>query len=556
MKILLLLTSSCLLTLNAAYADLVPLTSRISEVMVYPDRARITRTGEVLLPSGESIVQFLGLPADLDESSVQARGESGEAVRILGLDIRNKYSERTLNENARKLQDEIQLIQDQARKLEDEARDLTERRDFLLKLKENMTRDLGKDVKANQVSVTTLKGTYDFYSSELKIVTERVRGIEFEKRALQPKLQKLEEEVARLQSAQPTVQKEVLVSVKSEEVAKSKLHLSYLMKGASWQPLYDARAHINTSQVDLTYYGIVRQQTGEDWKDVNLSLSTARPNVGGRMQELNPWHLNYLQMLRQNKADLRGKIAGMRDQLSQNSYDDMNAPATAIPREARKEQIGMEEDTTTLESRGVSVVFHVKIPTSIPSDSEPHKSAISTHTFKGKLDYATTPKMMESAFLKARLTNSTDAPILGGEVNLFLEDDFVGKSYVNFIAPTADFDFFLGVDDGIKVTRKQLSDHRDTSGIIKKSNDLTRKFEITIENFKKTAQSVNVYDQIPVSQNGEIQVSGLKFSDTPKVQDKDTGKVSWEVSLKPREKKTIVLEFQIQWPQGKELGGV
>jgi len=541
--------------------------SKIAEVMVYSDRARITRTAKVELPEGESIISFIGLPATLDESSVQASGDSTGSVKIEGLEIRKKFSERTINDSVLKLQEQLQGIDDQVAKLDDEARDVNDRRSFLQQLRDGVSRDFGKDPKVAPMTAAQLKSLYDFYGSEIKSLTERARSIELEKRASQPKRAKLQNEMARLMGGEPTVQREVLVSVQSGGATSAKLSISYVVPGASWVPVYDARARVEASRVDLGYYGMVRQQTGEEWKDVKLSLSTARPNVAARMDELGTWWLNVGMACggaMPASCDEVSRVLSLRDQkkaeckslvMAQNSMGYLAGEVEEKDKEAcRLEDMGQTE--AVLDSHGVSAVFHVKLPATIPSDGEPHRSMITIQQFKGKLDYVTTPKLLQAAFLKAHLTNSSDFPIIGGQVNLFLEDDFIGKSWVNYISPSAEFDFYLGVDDGIKITRKPVVERTETAGLIRKDTVSIRKFEIEVQNFKKTAQNVTVYDQIPVSQNEQIKVSGVEYSEKPKSVEKETGKVAWEIALKPGEKRKLTLEFQVQRPEGVIVAGI
>ena len=35
------------------------------------------------------------------------------------------------------------------------------------------------------------------------------------------------------------------------------------------------------SCVQVQYYGLIKQSTGEDWEDAKISLSTAQPAIGG-----------------------------------------------------------------------------------------------------------------------------------------------------------------------------------------------------------------------------------------------------------------------------------
>lgn len=57
------------------------------------------------------------------------------------------------------------------------------------------------------------------------------------------------------------------------------LYLSYVVSHASWEPAYDVRVDSSTQGLSLTYYGAVRQSTGEDWVNCRVSLSTAQPGA-------------------------------------------------------------------------------------------------------------------------------------------------------------------------------------------------------------------------------------------------------------------------------------
>ncbi len=518
--------------------------SQISAVTVYADRARVTRSAEVALPEGESVVRLGGLPADLDPSSVQAGG-TGTGVKILGLEIRDVFFDQAVNPRVRELEAQLQALQDQEAALVAKNADLKERRTFLNKVRDGLAQPGAEEGKgASSVSLEKVKPLYEFYGAEIVAISEAAQANAVAIRELGPKKQVIVDELNRLRSGGGKTEKQVLVAVKAASPAKASLTLGYNMAGASWQPLYDARVNTQTGAIELAYYGNVRQQTGENWDGVKLSLSTARPSVGARMPELEPWWLNFIQPMPMAAAAPRA-MTYARNELAK---EKMNmAVADAAPPPA-----AMEYEQAQIESSGVSVVFEIKIPATIPSDGEEHRVAIATQKFDGKIEYVTTPKLADVAFLKTRLTNSSGAPILGGKVNVFRDGDFIGNSHVNFIAPGADFDFYLGADDNVKVTRKTLVDRAAENGLFQKRKGVTRKYETTVENFKNQPVKVTVLDQLPVAQDASITVRDVKFSDTP-TQEKDTGKLTWTFDLAPKEKKQITEEFTVDWPSDKDV---
>ncbi len=260
------------------------------------------------------------------------------------------------------------------------------------------------------------------------------------------------------------------------------------------------------------------------------------------MPELEPWWLNFIRPMPAAAPRTFGYAA--RNELAKSDKESEPIAADAAP--------PVEYEQAQIESSGVSVVFEIKIPATIPSDGEEHRVAIATQKFDGKIEYVTTPKLADVAFLKTRLPNSSGAPILGGKVNVFRDGDFIGDSHVNFIAPGADFDFYLGADDNVKVTRKTLVDRAAENGLFQKRKGVTRKYETTVENFKNQPVKVTVLDQLPVAQDASITVRDVKFSDTP-TQDKDTGKLIWTFDLAPKEKKQITEEFTVDWPSDKDV---
>ncbi len=236
--------------------------SQISAVTVYADRARVTRTSEVNVPEGESVVRLGGLPADLDPSSVQAGG-TGTGVKILGLEIRDVFFDQAVNPRVRELEAQLQALQDQEAVLAAKNADLKERRAFLNKVRDGLAQPGAEEGKSSSVSsLEKVKPLYEFYGAENVAISDAMQANAIAIRELAPKKQVIADELNRLRSGGGKTEKQVLVAVKAAAPAKATLSLGYNMNGASWQPLYDARVNTQTGAIELACYGNVRQQTG------------------------------------------------------------------------------------------------------------------------------------------------------------------------------------------------------------------------------------------------------------------------------------------------------
>jgi uncharacterized protein (TIGR02231 family) len=348
-----------------------------------------------------------------------------------------------------------------------------------------------------------------------------------------------------------------VVVLQSKAAATGRVKVSYVMGNASWQPLYDAHCSPDSGQVELGYFANVSQSTGENWKGVKISLSTARPSVGARLAELNPWRLDFASPCeagakREDKDQGRARDNRLwqANSIMANGFTDQAPIAAAASKPA---------DTFALaevQSLGASAVFDVPGTADIPSDGNAHRSTVRFLALTGTAEYVAIPKLQAAAFLKVRTRNDSALPLLPGEVSVFRGDDFVGKSFVRLVATGADFDLWLGVDDNIKVTRKETKRFESEGGLLTKTHNVTRAYELEVVNFKSAPVHLTLADQLPVSQTEKLVVNADWQGNTPTKLDKDGGKAEWTFDLKPRDKRTVAWSFTAEMPPGSQVEGL
>src|SRR5205085_12519788 len=107
------------------------------------------------------------------------------------------------------------------------------------------------------------------------------------------------------------------------------VNLSYFARNASWKPSYDLRAKDIKGQVSLLYKASVTQNTGENWENVHVMLSTGNPTLGGNKPELVPWYLSFLMP----RYDRQSSIESM----------GMNVPARSKETDTRIDEVFVSE---------------------------------------------------------------------------------------------------------------------------------------------------------------------------------------------------------------------
>jgi uncharacterized protein (TIGR02231 family) len=514
-----------------------PVSSSVRAVTVYPDRARVTRTGTVTLPEGASVLQFVGLPEGLEEDSVVVHAQSDAALTIEGIDIRNQFLAASALPRTQELQGQLRGLEDQKKSFSATKGVLEEKRAFF----RNLAAGLGKGEKET-VNVDEIKKLYTYYGDELSSVAENILSVERSEAKLEPEIDRVKRELEALSSGQQKSQRAVLVSVKAGASAKAEFTLSYVIGNASWAPSYDARVDSTTGRVELLYNALIRQKTTEDWSDVRLVLSTAQPGRNGRMPDLEPAFVDF-------KIPEPMPMAAAR-------ASNMPAPMRAeAPAQADKLSLESTNAEAAVQTTGLAVAYEVELPVVIPADGQPHRTNVTLLNLQGGPEYVTTPKLDPGVFLRVHLVNTSPALLLPGPVSVFRDGEFTGTIPLSLLPAGGDFDLYVGQDDSIKAERKETVHKRSETGILNKRAVEDRTYQISMQNFRANPIKLLMYDQLPVSKTADIVVNQGPFSDKPATSDKDSGKLSWNIELGPKAKKVIEFSYSVEWPKGKEIAG-
>ena len=140
--------------------------------------------------------------------------------------------------------------------------------------------------------------------------------------------------------------------------------------------------------------------------------------------------------------------------------------------------------------------------------------------------------------------------LLGGEAMVFYENSFVGKTYLDPTQQNDTLSLSLGRDNGIRIERK-LQKANSSRKVLGSTQTLTKDWQISIRNSRSEKVTLKVFDQIPVSQNSEITVSVLNLSGGEL--NKETGIVTWTLTLEPDQTRQLNLSYQVKFPKNKSI---
>ena len=527
------------------------LASSIGAVTVYQDRAVVTRAASSELPAGEHELVLEKLPASLQENSLQVSAKSSGQATLLDVRVRDAFQADTANERVKQLEDQIRKLQGQQAALDDEAAVLDNQRELVAMMQRGAT-EPAKD--GPRPTLDELKAIQALSADTLSRTLAGLRRVAEQRDDLERQLSAAQGELGQLQGQLNRRTKTVTLRVNLARAGKLDLNVSYAVAGARWTPAYDARLRPADRSVDLGYFGVIRQNTGEDWNNVKLTLSTAQPALGGGAPKLNPWIIDVAAPPPPMPAPVAAAAPAMRPEPRARQ-----SPKAAYAEAAAADMAPVLEEakvsTAEVQSEATSASFQIRQPATLPSDNSTQRVAITTAKLPATLQYQSTPALREAAFLTALANNNTEYPFLAGTLNTFLEDAFVAASSMKPVMPGEKVELALGADDGISIKRQLVNRFTESTGFSGNGKRVTYEYKITVKNNKATKEQVSFKDRLPISRNEKIEVKLLSPADRD-IKREDDGVLVWNWDMEPGKSRDAVLKFSVDYPGDIDVAGL
>lgn len=520
----------------------------ITGVTVFPDRARVTRTGRLSLQPGLQRVEVSDIPLSLLADSVRAGGRGTAKAKLLGVSTRLENYYETPVEAARELEAKIQATEDadadlaaRATVLEKEQKSL----DTLAAQSEMFARGL-----ALRNRTTEEQGAiFDFITRRADNNQAELLKVARERRDKSKELDQLRRQLKAMQSARPKQRHTATVELEVLAGGDLDLELTYVVMGAAWKPLYDIR--LAGAGLDVTYLAQVNQNTGEDWPNAELTLSTARPAVSLVIPEFDPW---YIQPLPPPRPKMMTRaVAAMPAAASQTAGATFEMQAMAMPVAEAVEELAA--DSATVSDSGPSLTYRLTGRADIPGNNDPRKVTVATFSLKPVLDYVTAPKLEQICYRRATVKNDSPYTLLPGPAQLFEADDYLGATKLEFTAPGQEFELVLGADERLRVERELAQRDVEKAFIVGDRRRLRYAYTIKLENLRDIPQTVLVRDHLPIARDEQIKVK-LESAEPKPAKQTDLNQLEWKLTLDKQSKQTIRFDFSVEHPRSMEVIGL
>jgi uncharacterized protein (TIGR02231 family) len=519
---------------SAVAADL-PADAHIDHVTVYRQGAVVTRVAQVAVPAGSHRLIFRGLPADVEPKILQVTvGNAG--VQLGDIELIRINEVNFVSEPERELRRRIEAVGDQEAVLKDEVASAENQ----LKLLDSLASNPGGSPTRAVVDATNLGAILGAMATGESSARKRVRDANLQLRTLARQQEQLQADLEKVatKSRQTT---EVRASIVASASLTADVEVSYAVVDAGWAWIYQARLDTTRKRLVLDRQGSVTQGSGEDWKNVELTLTTAVP-----AEDLSTPVLGSL------FVDLRppGRPIATR-----------NFTAAAATAPGRTDG-SLEEVTVTgarrnaqAESTDYVADYHVPSRVSVLADRQGRLFPIGENAFDVDLVARVVPSVSHEAHLEAVFRYSESLPIEAGQLELYRDGAYVGEADTPAFLPGADVRMPFGVDERLHVIIRDEATQSGEKGLLSRQTVKETRQRIDITNYHPTAIAVEVLDRVPVSKNEDVHVEILKGATEPSVKDLDgnAGVWLWRFAPPPQQTVTVHQAYAIQFPAGREL---
>lgn len=508
------------------------LETKIEEVKIHLQGAEIIRQATVSLATGKHQLIFSNLSPKINAQSIQISAPEGVNVLSTTSKINFLKKQKVLSQEVQVLQDSVELLGVALQHLKDEE-------NAFLQEKKLLEKNQGLSSQQSNAGIEEVLRAGKLYRERFETINKDISKLKRQQTKITIQLQEQKAQLRELNAGnQPT--SEIYVMLKSDQTRSADFQIRYVVNDAGWSPIYDLKAGTLNEPIDLNYRALAFNNTGVNWENVNIKLSTADPLQSADKPNLTTWYL------KENAPVAFEKGQGRLNFYSQNQYK--NEISSDRPTEYGKVQDGIRYET--IEISELNSQFDIDEPYTIPSDRKPYSIDITAHQLEASYQHYSVPKVDKDAFLLAQITGWQQLELIAGPINIYRNNSYVGLANLDTRNLNDTLDLSLGRDENVLVKRVK-EEELSKKQFLGNNKRWTVAYKITAQNNHKLPITIEVEDQIPISQNKEITVDVQQISGATLFE--KTGKLRWTFQLQPGESRSLDIGFSIKYPKNKEI---
>ena len=500
-------------------------------VTVYQSGALVTRTADVQLKKGRNIVVFSNIPDNINTGTIRMADQTALPCTIRSITWERATSTLYRNDEIRKLTEAQKSLQQKIQQKKDTV-DVQQKQIALLEqyltLHDSAVAEQGHTSGKEKDSWQTSR---DALQKRYRDAQQIKRDTESEIKTLQQELELIRKKFRPYSEGITARRISIIVTADAPADTKATLKVTALTSAASWTPRYQAKVTSGSKTLDLEYSGIVSQNSGEAWNNVNLILSTAPVRISATPPTVGSW---VLYGTPQQKGKSARKIAVV-ESADQAAMPLVTAGMNLVPSNAVK---------VSEKGDAASVTYTLPGKYNIADGYQESSFTITKRSFQTDYRNEAIPELRKNAFICAEFHNDSPFLFLPGDVAVSRDSGYIGTSTLPMTNPGGKSSLYAGAVDGVSMNYRKTQNLSKTEGVVNKEECQYETWETTLLNTTNKAVVLNVKQRVPVSELDEVKIS-IQRQTTPGYQfDARTGFITWKLTMKPGELKKVTLAYR------------
>lgn len=477
-----------------------PVQPTINAVTIYVNQAVLTKQVSVQVSEGEHQIILDNMPADIAPESIKIQQEwinsqSNVQPRLLDFNLRaHRYPEtesiKSLRSRIAKLQQSLQLERLETDRIEARIEFIESYLTQAATQPANTSRLTRDDLEIVAQLTEELKQLKISLLNRAPDIGDRPESIE---------LDKLETELNEALIRFTKQQNQLVLDYDIPAQGELKLEINYAVNSVGWYPLYEVR--LDGDKQTLSYFATVKQNTGEDWNNVNVRLSTTAK------EQMQPYPLSPRLLDVYQPSAYRSAPSPIAADSMKLAGEMMEAGVAA--------ESGIDESESfmgisTIDTQGVNLLFNINEPVTIVGHNGSRRVLIQEIPLNNTLTREVTPQHSTDVALFSKGKNESSYPWLEGQTNIFIDNQFVRSTSMNTTLPNEEINLFLGNDPNVIVQRSAPFRFKEIS---RGKNVITESTKTVVKNLNQKTIELLVHESVPSSTNEKITIKMLTLPD-------------------------------------------
>ena len=511
--------------------------STIKNVIVYQQGAKVTRIATANLPEGTTELKLSGITDNFQQSSVQCEMQGNAIIVSVKAQV-NYLVPPESTARIKELEDSVKYLGDEIEWLKEEMVAFQKQLE-VLEANKNIVTGEGK------VSAIEMQDFVDYYGEKQSDIRKSMHDLNIYTVELKKLQTKQQQQLNELKGRGNNRTGEIFIEVLTKAPTKATITFSYVVNNAGWRPVYDLRASENKSEIDMVYKANVYQNTGHDWENINLEVSTGNPLQSNERPILNPWYIDFMPDRQQvyGAIQYKTKTAPSRMRESNMAFDDK---MEVYP----EEEDELAEYVVVQSSNQLNASYKIAHKNTILANGKEHLVVLGEYNVGAQFKYHTVPKINPSVFLIAKVGGYGKYNLLPGKANIFLDGAYISQTSINTGNASDTMLISFGRSNNITVERTVLAD-LEGDKFIGGNKLVTKGYEIKVVNNNNKEAQLEILDQLPVSRQEDIKVEltdqgGAAYT-------AKNGRLFWDLTLQPQKVNKVKFLYTVKYPKDRKI---